>query len=120
MGLPAAEAIPISDRTTDLQVISGLALITGWSFIEMTGAATAQVNLYDGTSANGALIAAISLIANESTRDLIPAPFVAAMSGVYLEVLTGEIMGSLWTIPATLENGYAFADGAKGVWTGDV
>jgi hypothetical protein len=118
--IPAARPIPIFDTTNDVAVASGLTLITGWSFAEITGAAPAIFALYDGSSNSGALIAYITLNAGESTRDLIPEPFLACMSGLYLSMINGEIEGSIWAIEATLVDGLAFAQGARPFWTGEL
>lgn len=112
MRLPAARPIPIATTTTGLLVAGGLTLIVGWAFLETTGAASAQVNLWNGTSNVGALVAPISLSSGQSTRDLIPAPFLACESGLFVEVASGSIRGSVWTIEATMIDGFAFADGA--------
>jgi hypothetical protein len=111
MRLPAARPIPISARTTDLQIAGGLTLLLGWSFRETTAAAGATFRLVDGTETGGAIVASITLTSNESTRDLIPAPGLACMSGLFLDVIAGEIEGSIWALEATQIGGLAFADG---------
>jgi hypothetical protein len=118
--IPAARPIPIGPTTQDVVVASGLTLVTGWSFAESTGSAPAEIVLFDGSSPSGAFIAIITLNANESTRDLIPEPFLAAMSGLYLEVQSGAVVGSIWAIEATLEGNFAFAEGARPLWTGEL
>jgi hypothetical protein len=118
--IPAARPIPIQPTTVDVAIASGLTLITGWSFAEATGAAAAEIIIFDGSNAQGAIIAVITLNAGESTRDLIPEPFLACMSGLYVNVVTGTIFGSIWAIEATLEGNFAFAQGARPLWTGEL
>lgn len=118
--LPAARPLPIATRTTDLLLAGGLTLIVGWSWIETTGAAAAEFNLVDGTGAGGALVAPISLSSGQSTRDLIPHPFLACHSGLFLDMVSGSVRGSVWVIEATLENGIAFAQGYPSAWDADV
>jgi hypothetical protein len=117
--LPAARALPIATRTTDLALTGGLTIVRGWSFVETTGGAPAALELYDGSGINGALIVAITLSQGESTRDWLSGSGIAAMGGLYLHLVTGSIKGAIWQSQATLDHDYAFADGARPVWSGN-
>lgn len=117
--IPAARPIPILSRTTDLQIAGGLTLLSGWAFWEPTGLAAATLRLFDGTNDDGTLIVPISLDAGQSTRDMIPEPFLAAYAGLYLEVVSGTVEGAVWSLQAELHAGIAFAEGVAPVWSGD-
>lgn len=93
-------------------LVGGASYVLGWSLREATGGAGAQVELYDGTSTDGMLAATITLAANESTRDLIPAPGLLFDVGLFVDVSGGEVAGSLWVLPATLYAEYALVQGA--------
>ncbi|HLI74290.1 MAG TPA: hypothetical protein VKU86_10470 [Acidimicrobiales bacterium] len=77
---------------------NGRGLITFWSFREATGSATAEVRLVDGSSAAGTEIAAISLAANESTRDAPPHPFIPYRTGLFLELVSGQVRGQVFSL----------------------
>lgn len=112
MRLPAARPIPVASTTASIQVSGGLLLVVGWAFWEPTGAAACTFKLWSGTATAGTLVAPISLATGESTRDLIPGDGLEVISGLFLEVVTGRVEGSVWAREATLEGGVAFADGA--------
>lgn len=119
MHLPGARTTPIPTTTAGYLLVAGASLLAGWSFIETTGGAPAELALYDGAGTNGALIADIALAAGESTRDLIPAPGLAVHTSLYLDVVSGSIRGAVWLTPAVIIDGYAFAEGYVPVSAGD-
>lgn len=98
--LPPAQAIPVASTTSDVALISGAGIIVGWSFVEPTNSAGCSFELYDNTSAAGALLTSVTLTTNESTRDLIGQSGLLFEMGVYFHRLTGTIKGSLWVIAA--------------------
>jgi hypothetical protein len=98
--LPPAQPITVATRTTDLQLVTGAGIIVGWSFVEPTNSAGCAFELYDNTSAAGALITSITLVTNESTRDLIGQSGLLFEMGVFLHPLSGSVKGSLWVIAA--------------------
>jgi hypothetical protein len=120
MLLPAAKVLPILTTTTDVALAGGLWVVRGWAFKNTDGANPASVELYDGTGTNGALIVPVDLLAGESTRDWLSGSGIAAESGLYLHVAAGSVEGSVWYSAGTLDDGFAFVDGAKPFWTGDL
>lgn len=88
--------IPMGIQTDGKLIIGRKATVLGWSLVETTGSARAELRILDGADANGTLIADITLSPGESTRDLVPAPGVVARSGVYAKVVSGSVDGSLW------------------------
>lgn len=106
--LPPAHPITVASTTTDLQLITGGGTIVGWSFVEPTNAAACSFELYDGTSAAGALITSITLVTNESTRDLVGISGLRFDMGVWFHRLTGTVKGSVWVIPADRYGSYGW------------
>jgi hypothetical protein len=120
VSLPAAKALPIPTTTTDVVLAGGLLIVRGWAFKNLDPANPASVELYDGTGTNGALIVPIDLLASESTRDWLSGSGIGAMAGLYLHVVKGTVQGSIWYSAATLEDDFAFVDGTKPFWTGEL
>lgn len=118
--LPAARSLPFGPTTQDVALSSSLLIVRGWAFKETTAAAPAVVELYDGSGANGELIVPVDLLEAESTRDWLSGSGIGAYSGLFLHVVSGTVKGAIWYSPATLEDGWAFVDGAKPFWSGDL
>ena len=71
--------------------------LVGWSLWETTNAAGATINLHDGSSIAGELIANATLNANESIRDLwYPWGIIVATGRIWLEVVSGSVAGVLY------------------------
>lgn len=73
--------------------------ITFWSFTETTGAASAHVQLWDGSSAGGGLIADITLLAGQSTRDGFTPHALPYETGLFLTVVSGSINAQVYAVP---------------------
>jgi hypothetical protein len=116
---PLARSLQIPTRTTDLQVGTGFYAVTGWSFKETTGSATASLELVDGAGVDGNLIAAINLKANESTRDLAGISAIAAEMGLFVHVISGSIKGAVWAIPGNEMGVLAIERGLGRLWAGE-
>jgi hypothetical protein len=71
-------------------------LLGGFAVRELTGAAPATVQLFDGVDATGELIADITLAANESIRDVTPGLGVHVNSGLTAVVLAGSVNVVVW------------------------
>lgn len=118
--LPASRSEPIPATTASVQVLGGAAFLHGWALMESTGSAGAVVRFRDGTGTDGVVIAPISLTGGESTRDFFPGAGVAVRSGLFLEVVSGEVEGAAWVLPATLEGPFEVAEGHHPLWSGGV
>ena len=64
----------------------------GISVVETTGSASATVKIYSGSDNTGRLLEVVTLVANESARELYPVGIEA--DGMYAEV-TGSVEASL-------------------------
>lgn len=84
--------------TTDLQLYTATLEVPlmGWSVSETTGLAAASFDLYDGLDATGIMIASIALTAGQSTRDYLGPWGIMLRTGLFLDMLTGTVKGSVW------------------------
>jgi hypothetical protein len=80
------------------QVTGGEAMIVGWSFRETTGTVAATIEIFDGGDAGGQLVASISLAPGQSVRDLTGVIPVLVRSGLFLNLVSGTIRGSMWIV----------------------
>src|ERR1700744_1728800 len=90
------DAIHQPTTTTDVQLISREGRLYGWSFEETTATAGALVGLIDGSSNNGQVLASISLLANQSTRDIWGKPGIRCRGGVRLRVFSGSVRATIY------------------------
>lgn len=119
MSLPAARTTPIPTTTADRLLIGGALLLHGWAFVETTGADPAELELIDGSGTNGALVVPITLSSGESTRDTFPGTGIGIYTSLFLNIVSGSVRGAVWTTPATIIEGHAFAQGVRPIWSGD-
>lgn len=92
----AAESIRFSATTTDVSLITRPGVLYGWSFEETTAAAGAKFELDDGSSSNAQGIVSITLLANESTRDLMGRPGIWCDGGIFVHMFSGSIRGNIY------------------------
>lgn len=79
----------------DQLVATGGAMYRGFSIRETTGSATAVVRVYDGAGAAGTLLDTVSLGAAESARELYGSCGIWASDGIYVDVVSGAVEGSV-------------------------
>lgn len=96
-------AINIPATSTDLAFVTRGGRLFGWAVEESTGSATAKLELMDGTSNNGQRIVPITLLANESTRDVWGKPGVLIQTGVWLHLVAGSVRGTIYFLPLSEE-----------------
>lgn len=92
----AAEKINFLTSTQSSALISRQGVLFGWAWEETTAAAVAQLELIDGDSNNGDRIVPITLLANESTRDVWGSPGIWCDRGVFVRVVAGSIRGTIF------------------------
>lgn len=88
-------AVPVTAVPVPCQ-LQGSQLIGGWSFIETTGAASATLQLVDGGSAQGTVLAEIGLSPGQSVRDLAPGDGLLLQTGLFINVTAGSVRGAVW------------------------
>lgn len=87
--------LPWLATAASLQLVERADRILFWSFLETTGTARATIRLRDGSDTGAAVIVPISLSAGESTRDWLGPQGIPCRAGVYLEVVSGSVEGSI-------------------------
>jgi hypothetical protein len=70
-------------------------VLLGWSVRETTGLATARLIFRDGGNSSDDEIGAVTLAANESTRDLFPFG-ISLVKGLFLDVQAGAVAGTVY------------------------
>ena len=95
LGWPAIE--PQTANATGLAA-GGELLLAGFAFAESTGAASATVDLFDGQGTGGQFICRVNLVASESVRESLPFPGVHCQTGVFVNVVAGAVLGSVWVV----------------------
>ena len=76
--------------------ITGYVVLYGYSVKESTGTASAEVDLLNGASSAGDLAIPITLSAGQSTEDWFGPQGLHMPGGVYQNVTSGSIAGSLF------------------------
>lgn len=104
----AAQKINFLTGTASLAMITSQGVIYGWAFEETTGLAVAQIELIDGSSDNGDRIVPITLLANESTRDIWGWPGIWCDRGVFCRVVAGSVRGTIYYKSMTDEEANRF------------
>lgn len=97
---PASKAVPVPTTTSDKTPYTTRGQLTGWSFRETTGSATATVELYDGSSTGDILLASIALASAGTAQQGPGSSGVRIRNGVYLHVVSGSVKGTLYIRPA--------------------
>lgn len=97
---PISEPIKFDLSSADECVLHSGALLYGWSFIESTGGAGVTFDVIDGEdAARGLLIAPISLVGGESTRDFFGSAPMLVRVGLTIGNVAGAVKGSLYVTP---------------------
>jgi hypothetical protein len=94
-GWPAIEPQPASATGA---AVPGECVLAGFAFAESTGAASATVDLFDGGGTGGQFICRVNLVASESVRESLPFPGVHCEVGLFVNVVAGTVLGSVWAI----------------------
>ncbi len=91
--------VPLAAPAASGQVVNIAGRITWFSLRESGGANPAVVRLYDGSGTSGKLMASISLQAAESTREWVGNHGLPFNGGLYLQVVSGAVEGSIVYVP---------------------
>jgi hypothetical protein len=82
------------------QVVAGECLFVGFSFAETTSAASATVDVFDGSNTGGQKIIRVTLDPGQSRSDDLPRPGVHCEVGLFVNVVAGTIDGEVWVVPS--------------------
>lgn len=88
-------AVP-STFTSAPFALTGRVVIGGWSLREGSGTQQCIVQLIDGGSAAGTVIADITLDPGQSIRDVCPGHGIEARTGLFINMVSGIVQGSVW------------------------
>lgn len=95
-GQEPARPLQVPTTTASRLLAQGRWIVYGWSFRETTGAAAAIWELYDGYDDTGELVASTGLAQATSDSQALMDVGVLMERGVYLNVVSGSITGSVW------------------------
>jgi hypothetical protein len=87
--------IPVPTTTADTQVVNTECRLIGFTFAETTDSAVAEVQLFDGHDENGVLVAPIKIASGASMLSNCGLSGWPITAGIYLEVLSGSVQGSI-------------------------
>lgn len=92
------EAIPFATLTAvaTQQLFSGLCAFVGFALLETTGAAAADIEIFDGADAGGTSLAPISLSSGQSIRDFFGLDGPICSQGIAVKVSVGSVRGSIY------------------------
>lgn len=93
-----ARPLPVQSGPGAVLVVAGDVRLVGWSLIESTGAAVAQVDLIDGQANGGTLVGLVSLAAGASETRSVTGHGVQVASQLVLLVNAGSIRGVVYVI----------------------
>lgn len=86
------DAVPVSAST---QVAGTPKAYVGFSLRETSGTVGAVVRIYDNTTASGTELDTVSLLAGETAREWYPSDGIRTRVGVYVQVVSGAVSGSI-------------------------
>ncbi len=97
---PRPHALPLSATVSPaVAMLYGAACrITGWSLVETTGTARAEIRIIDGRDTTGQVLADITLSAGESTRDYWGPDGIPARVGVLADIVSGSVSGAVYVV----------------------
>lgn len=82
--------------TTSFQSFSLQVFLCGFSLIETTGTATAEIDLWNGFNASSELVAVIALNPGQSMRDWYGFMGLYLDTGLYCQIVSGSVRGSVY------------------------
>lgn len=102
MHLPPADVLALPAASAVL--VTGRALLKGFDLRETSGTTAATVRLWDSSvaSAAGPQLTTIQLNPAESTADWFPESGKGVERGVYFQLVSGAVEGSVSVIPESL------------------
>jgi hypothetical protein len=84
------------DASAAGQIVSGHAVLGGFSFTESSGAAPATIELFDGFTTGSQRLFRRTLDPGQSFSDWPSGPGVHCRRGIFLNVIAGTIVGTVY------------------------
>lgn len=91
-----ARMLPVPITAADVAISNAQEIVVGWSFVEATGAAPATLQLLDGVDAGGVGGIEIALNPGQSATDNTGGWCLRFSRGVFLNLVSGSVRGSVW------------------------
>lgn len=119
MALPPAQHLDIAATSADVQLLTGLYVLRGWSVFETTGAAAASAILRDGAGTTSPIVAAVNLAQGTSATNTTGTGGLLIRTGLFLDMTAGSLSGSVWYNALTLIEGGVLIAGDEGAYLYD-
>lgn len=100
--IPASIPIPFGPTAAGVLVAGGAYFLIGWAVEETTAAAKARFVIRDGNNVNAPYRVGVKLAADESNRDNVAMHGIVLQSGLFVDVTTGSVQGTMFVLPADL------------------
>lgn len=118
MFLPPARALRFDLNATSTVLLSGAAIITGWSITNGNASTVSECDIYDDVNDQNDGIAAITLLGNESVRDLWAPSGIEVRKGIFVIASTGAVYGTIYAIPGEVVDAFMLTQGYQPLWRG--
>lgn len=114
MALPPAQVLPFAATSADVQLLTGLFVLRGWSMNETTGSAVATAVLRDGTSTSAPSVASIALASAGAASQWLSGNGVLLRTGLFLDITAGSAAGTIWYNAITHTTDVELVEGDQG------
>ncbi|MGH7238947.1 MAG: hypothetical protein ACREHG_02655 [Candidatus Saccharimonadales bacterium] len=88
--------VPFPATTATRLITSQGILLVGYAVEESTGAATARVEIINGSDENGISTIPVTLAIGGSVREYIPWPYIPLDGGIFIDVTAGSVAGTFF------------------------
>lgn len=96
VSLTASASAVVAEEVAANEGIPAANWLSGYTFQETSGSATAEIVIHNGADNTGPVIGYINLAAGESIPPTMLAKPVATPDGIYVEVVSGAVEGSIF------------------------
>lgn len=88
-------SLSAAQQAGTVPALGGSGCVTWHSTLETSGSSAASYTLWDGPHGAGLLLMTVSLSAGQSTRDFIGLHALPYVNGLYVQVVSGAIAGTV-------------------------
>lgn len=88
-------SVPFTAITAGFSITTMDCRVLSYNFEESTGAASAVVDIYDGTNTGGIRLRRIALASGQSKEGSIDPPYVPTLAGLWINVTSGSVSGTI-------------------------
>lgn len=94
-------SLPFTTPIAQPNIMGRSCLLLGYSLIELSGSAPAQIDILDGGSANSTLVSPVSLDPGQSRLDWFGGEGIFCQGGPFLLLNLGNVRGALYYVDAS-------------------